>query len=386
MSELDAATSAVRIAHVIHGLRPGGAERRLLAVLAGLHPTRFESLIVCTDELGELADDARAIGVEPVLLGRGRRPASRDVLRLARLLRRERAAVVHGWLSMPSAFARTAGAIARVPVRIAAPGGPVETIDPRRAHRYARAERVLSHVTDAYIANSETVAGSLQGRGISAEKIVVIPNGVAVPVLLGEEERARLRAGLGAHADTELIGMTARLDPGFKDHETLLRSVAALADDGRAVQAAIVGDGPGRPGIERLASDLGIADRVTFAGFRDDAARLVGVFDISVLLTYSEGFSNVVLETMAAGVPLVTTDIPANREAIEDGAHGMLVPVRDVGATVAALRRLLDDEDLAARIGEAARQRARERFSLEAQAERTMQLYDDLLGRKVARV
>jgi glycosyltransferase involved in cell wall biosynthesis len=287
---------------------------------------------------------------------------------------------VHGWLSLASVFARTGGTLARVRARIAAEGGAVTTMDARRRRRDALAERALAPFTDAYVANSEAVAASLREQGLPSEKIVVIPNGVAVPELPTGAEREQLRAQLGAGPRDELVGMVSRLDPDFKDHGTLLAALAGLAAEGRPVRAAFVGDGAGRAGLERRAAALRVADRVVFTGYRADASRYVAALDVSVLLTYSEGFSNVVLESMAAGVPLVATAIPPNREAVEDGIHALLVPLRDVEATTGALRRLLDDRPLAERLAAAARRRAAERFSLEAQAERTMRLYDRLLA------
>ncbi len=376
----------VRVAHVIHDLRLGGTERRLLAVLAGLDRGRFDPLLVCIDGLGPLADEARSLGIEPFVLGRSHRLDMRGLPRLARMLRREGVKVAHGWLSLANVFVRVAGPAGDVMVRVASEGGAVTTTSAARSRRDALIDRALDPLTHAYVANSEAVAASLLRKDLPREKVVVIPNGVAVLEPLGAGERTRLRAELGASGDDTLAGMAARLDPGFKDHETFLLSVAALAREGRPVRAAILGDGPGRGSLERLAVELGIADRVLFTGFRRDAAHLFGALDVSVLLTYAEGFSNVVLESMAAGVPLLTTDIPPNREAVENGIHGLLVPIRDVGATTAALGRLLDDGALAAGLGAAARARALEHFSLEAQAESTMALYERLLEKRVARL
>jgi glycosyltransferase involved in cell wall biosynthesis len=372
----------VRVAHVIYGLSHGGAERQLLSFLGSLDRHRFESVLVCVDGLGELADEVRILGIEPLVLGRSHRRDVAGLSRLVRLIRQERIKIVHGWLSLPSVFARIAGTLARVPVRIAFEGSVVPTMDSRRARRDAVVERMLAPMTDAYVVNSQAVAASLRTRGVRASKIVVIPNGVAAPVPFVERERARVRAALGSPDEGELVGMTARLDPDFKDHETFLRSVAALVGQGRSLRAVVIGDGPARGSLERLAGELEIADRVAFTGFRPDAARLIGALDVSVLLSYSEGFSNVVLETMAAGVPLLTTDIPPNREAVENGIHGLLVPVRDVGATTAALGRLLDDETLAAGLAAAARARAVEDFSLAVQADGTMALYERLLEKR----
>jgi glycosyltransferase involved in cell wall biosynthesis len=378
--------SPVRVAHVVHGLRVGGAERILLSVLAGVDRDRFDSLIVCMDELGELTAEARILGFEPIVLGRSGRRDVGVAVRLARLFSRERVSIAQGWLPLPAAAARTAAVLARVPVRIYYEAQTVPTPDPRRARRNAFVERLLAPVTDAYLANSEAVAAVLRDDlQLDAAKIHVIPNGIAVPEPMDADERTRLRGEFGAEPGDRLVAMVARLDPRYKDHVTFLRAVALLAAEGRTVRAAVVGDGPGRPDIERVATALGIADRVVFAGSRDDAPRLHEAFDVSVLLSYSEGFSNVVLEAMAAGTPLVATGIPPNREAVDNGVHGLLVPPRDEPAAAAAIGRLLDDRGFAARLGAAARARASARYSLETQANATMRLYDELLERRAAR-
>jgi glycosyltransferase involved in cell wall biosynthesis len=309
------------------------------------------------------------------------------VFRLARLLSRERVSIVQGWLPLPAAVARAAAVIARVPVRIYFEGATAPTPDLRRARRNALLERFLAPATHAYIANSQAVAAALRDDlGVDSGKVTVIPNGVAVPEPLRADERARLRSELGASPDDRLLGMTARIDFRYKDHSTFLRTLARLSAEGRAVRAVVVGDGPDRAELARLANELGIAERTVFTGLRFDAARIYDAFDVSVLLSHSEGFSNVVLESMAAGVPLVATALPANREAIEDGVHGVLVPPGDPEATAAAIGRLLDDPVLANRLGEAARARAIQHFSLEAQGAATMQLYDELLlSRRAAR-
>jgi L-malate glycosyltransferase len=370
----------VRVAHVVHGTHMGGAERRLLRLMLSLDRDRFDSRIVCIDDLGEFSVAARELGFAPLLARRSSRRDVRVVFRLARLFSREGISIVEGWLPLPAVVARAAAVLARVPARIYVEGQTVPTPDPRRARRNALLERVLAPFTSAYVANSEAVARTLrQELALKPSKIVVIHNGVALPTPVDADERAQLRAELGATADDQLIGMTARLDPRYKDHRTFLSAVALLAAEGRPIRAVVVGDGPARAELEQFAAELAIGQRVTFTGFLDNAARLCQVFDVSVLLSHSEGFSNAVLETMAAGSPLVATAIAPNREAVQDQVHGLLVPPQDAGAAAAAVGRILDDRRLARCLGLAARERVVTRFSLEAQADATMRLYAQLL-------
>ncbi|MDX6475822.1 MAG: hypothetical protein QOH95_1333 [Gaiellaceae bacterium] len=364
------------VVHVIHHLEPGGAERRLLSLLGSLDRSRYRPLLVCVDRVGALAPEAHALGLDPVVLGRGARWDVSGVRRLARIVRTERASIVHGWLFLGNAFARVGGQLGRAPVLIASEGAAITTFSATRLVVGRTVETLLAPLTNAFIANSEATAAGMRRLGVPARKIDVIHNGVALSPPLDDEERTRLRRELGVSDATPLVVMVARLDPAFKDHSTFLRAMALLPQ----ARAAVVGDGSGRQAAERLAAELGIGDRVVFTGFRSDAARVVAAADVSVLLTYSEGFSNVVLESMAAGVPVVATDIPSNREAIRDGADGLIVAVGSAEATADAIGSFLAHPELARAVSAAARVRIAKQFSLEAQAERTMALYDRLLS------
>ena len=362
------------VVHVVQSLRPGGTERRLLTLLAALDRSRYRPVLVCVDELGELAPDAEAAGVPPIVLGRRRRWDPSGALRLARLVRDERAEIVHGWLFLANAYARVGGRLGRAPFVVAAEGGAVVSRDPRRLRASRLLESALAPLTDAYVANSAATAAGLRDLGAPPAKIEIVHNGVSPVQPVDPAERERIRAALGARTGTPLVVMVARLDAEFKDHTGFLRSVAELP----GVAAAVVGDGPGRADAEQEAARLGVADRVAFTGFRADARRILASADVSVLLSYSEGLSNTLLESMAAGVPVVATDIPGNREAVRDGVDGLLVPVGDAAATASAIERLIQDVELARSLGEAARVRIEEGFSPEAQALATMALYDRL--------
>ena len=366
------------VVHVIHDLRFGGTERRMLDLVAHLDRDRYRPLLACIDGLGDLAEAARRVGVEPVVLGRSRRWDVAGIARLARLVRRERADVVHGWLFLANAYARVGGRLGGAPAVVAAEGGGMLSSSPRRRRAIRGVERLLAPLTSAYVANSAATADELRRLGAPGVRIEIVHNGIAVPPPLDAPTRERLRSELAGSATSPLAVMVARLDAEFKDHTTFVRAVREVS----GLHAAVVGDGPGREAAETEARSLGIADRMVFTGFRPDAPQLAAAADVSVLLTYSEGLSNVVLESMAAGVPVVATDIPGNREAVRDGVDGVLVPVGDVGATAAALARLVADEGERRRLGEAARRSVLERFSSAEQAERTMALYDRLLGAK----
>jgi len=137
--------------------------------------------------------------------------------------------------------------------------------------------------------------------------------------------------------------------------------------------------------LQRLAAHLGVADRVTFTGRRSDIPEVLGAADVSVMPSLNEALSNVLLESMAAGAPVVATRVGGTPEALDDGVTGLLVPPGDAGAITAAVARLLDDRALACRLGRTARSVIGERFSVDQMVRSTEDLYTELLERKQQR-
>jgi glycosyltransferase involved in cell wall biosynthesis len=350
----------------------------MLTLLGSLDPERYRPVLACVDATGPLLPDALALGLQPFVLGRSRRWDPTGMLRLAGLVRDQRAVVVHGWLFMSSVYARFGGRLGRAPVVVAAEGHAKPVLGRRREPITRVIETALAPLTDGYVANSEATARGMQRLGVPRTRIEIIPNGVSPQPPMSDIARGCIREEIGVSTDAPLVAMVARLDAEYKDHGTFLRSLASLP----GVFGAVVGDGPDRAATEALATSLGIRDRVAFTGFRADARRVAAAADVSVLLTRGEGLSNALLESMGAARPVITTDIAANREVVRHEIDGLLVSVGDVEATSAAILRLLSDSSEARRMGDAARERVVADFSPAAQAERTMAFYDRLLARK----
>jgi glycosyltransferase involved in cell wall biosynthesis len=144
----------------------------------------------------------------------------------------------------------------------------------------------------------------------------------------------------------------------------------------------VVGDGGIKDELEEQARQLGLGRRIVFTGFRSDVPDLLSEAAISVLPSLSEGTSNTLLESMAAGIPVVATRVGGNPEVIEDGVSGLLVPPRDSAALAAAMGRLLEDEELAIRLGQAGIRRVAELFSIEGSIDQTEHLYQRLVEAK----
>jgi L-malate glycosyltransferase len=172
--------------------------------------------------------------------------------------------------------------------------------------------------------------------------------------------------------------LLARLEPQ-KLPEIFLEAAARLAPRWPALSFLVVGGGSLEPDLPRRAAALGLAGRVVFTGPRRDVARLLGAADVSVMCSRKEGMSNTVMESMAAGKPVVATPVGGNPELIEDGRTGFLVPVGDADALAARVERLLADAALAKAMGLAARARINELCSVSGMVTATTRLYDELV-------
>jgi len=228
--------------------------------------------------------------------------------------------------------------------------------------------------TDAIIAVSEDVASDLVRRGVGADRVTVVHNGLPLAELAAPDPAkvARLRAELAPDPAVPVVGVVARR----KSQDDLLRAAREL---GRPLVILLAGTGEDEE-LRRLGAELPPGSRLRCLGFRDDVADLRALFDVFVLPSEIEGFSLALLEAMACGLPCIATDAGGNREALE-GDAGLLVPPRAPAALAKALARILDDPDASRRMGSAARERAFREFDVRQTVARTEALYESLCAR-----
>lgn len=351
----------LRVAFCIDGMGVGGTEMNAVRTAERLDPARFELLVVALDGDGPLRARYAAAGipVESFPIGRlvGLRTL-RQGLRLRRFLASQHVDVVHCHDMYSNAFvapwARAAGAALVTSRR----WGPFE----RRSH--AAANHLAYRLSDCVLANSPGVAALVRAEGIPAERVSVVPNFVDAaafdPPAAGE--RAAARASLGVPAGAVVVGVVANLTP-IKDHATFVRAVARLAPRRPELHAMLVGGGPLRAPLEALAGQLGVSDRVHFAGARPHLPNLHHLFDLSALTSTSEGFPNSVVEAMAAGRAVVATRVGGVADAVAEGETGLLVAPGDDGALADALDALIADAPRREAMGARARERAERHYS-----------------------
>ena len=360
-----------RVLHVIESLDPGGAERVVLEYAANHDRARVSPEVCCVVRRGALADILRGVGVPVHFLARRTKVDLRATLSLALLVRRGRFDVVHNHnfaavaVGVPAAILGGARAVVRTEHNVLPRGHPH-----RLVYSWAAALR-----EDAQIAVSDGVRASHVGaHRIPGARFVTIRNGIGDARLAEAADRSAARRSLGASPE-EVVCLTVASLTEQKNHENLL-AAAALVPRELPVRFFIVGDGPLRERIEQRVQELGLGGRVRLLGQRLDVPLLLSGADLFVLSSDWEGLPITVLESMAAGVPCVSTRVGGVPETVEDGKSGLIVPPRDPRALSDAVVRLARDAPLRGRLAKAARAAYERGFTGEQMTRQTEALYE----------
>lgn len=234
----------------------------------------------------------------------------------------------------------------------------------------------LASRTDRLVANSQAVADFYRDRGFPPDRLAVIPNGIEVPA--SPPDRHRVRAELGLSADVPVVCYIGRLARQKRVQDLIWGFELMRAIRGNVV-FLIAGDGPERGRLEESARGLGLEHHVRFLGHRSDVPDVLAASDLFWLASDFEGMSNSLMEAMAAGKPVVASDIPPNRELVVSGETGYLVPVGDRVALAQFAERILFDPQLAGRLGAQARERIVANFGVERMVEAHAALYRELM-------
>jgi len=340
----------------------------------GLPREEFDVHVCALTRGGPLGAELDEAGVPTVVIGKRWKLDPAAFWRLRGHVARLRPDLVHTWLFAADAYGRTAGILAGVPALVSG----LRCVDPWKNEFELLLDRRLARWTARLVANSPGVREFYIQKGLPAEKIEVIPTGVEPPGPV-RTTRRQILAELGLPEGSRLGGLVGRLWPQkrVKDAIWVADLLKVIRSD---VHLLILGDGPQRQQLVRYRDQVEIADKVHFLGQRPDVARLLPHFDVLWSTSGYEGQSNAIMEAMAAGVPVVATDIPGTRDLVVPDETGYLVPLGDRAALARATNRLLDDPALAERLGRAARARMEQHFSVAAMVDRYAELYRRVLA------
>jgi len=372
------------VLHLIDSFEQGGTERQAVQLACRMHAAgRFRVHLACFSRRGILLPDVETLDLGEIpefpLTSFFDRNAITQLGRFARLLREREIEVVqtHGFYT--NVFGMAGAWRARVSNRVASK----RESEGFRTSAQQRAERVAFRLAHRVVANAEVVRHQLIEQGVPAAKVLTIYNGIDLERVAVKLNANQALAKLGLPRERRrFVTIVANVNHPVKDHPTFLRAaqrVRAVVPDAAFI---IAGEGSLLEDYRALATQLGIRDDVFFIGRCERIGELLGISEVCVLSSKAEGFSNSILEYMAAARPVVVTDVGGAREAVVDGETGYIVPAGDDEEMAARIISLLNEPGRATGMGELGRRVVEEKFSCVAQLARTEALYEELLARR----
>jgi glycosyltransferase involved in cell wall biosynthesis len=375
----------LKITYVLPNVESGGTERHVLSLAGRIDRSRFSLSMVTTAGGGSLYDDFSALMPVTVLgepkksrrFRKGPLEHLRTIEVVARLLRRSPPDILHAYLPAANVIGPLAARLSGVPRVIVSKRALAEY----KAHYplLRRVEPLGNRLADVILVNSDAVRRDVERTERHWKgKFRKIYNGVAPIEPWTPDEAMAFRRREGIPADALVALCVSNFYP-YKGHEELVEAAAKIVPAFRNVLFLMVGRDSGTLETTRaLVRERGIEESVRFVGSRTDVPDLLRASDLFVHPSREEGFSNAILEAMAAELPVVASAVGGNPEAVVDGETGRLVPPRDPERFADALMELLADESKRRTFGEAGRRRATERFSLDRMVEEMESLYDSL--------
>lgn len=370
----------------------GGTEKQVVNLATRMDRTRFDLSFGCTQRWGELLEQLERLDMniaEYPITSFFDFNTFRQRYRFARALREGRIQIMHSYNFYANVFSIPAAKIAGVPCIVAS----IRDLGIYLTPAQKLVQRWVCRLADRIAVNAGAIRDWLIEEGYPAAKISVIRNGLDISLYRRCSDGAAFRRELGLPADAPLVVMLSRLNrkkgvDNFLEAAALVKQrcpqtyFIVVGDDFTRKNGVLVRDLDYRKELGHLADRLGLGDSVRFTGMRTDVPDVLCAAAVSVLPSFSEGISNTLVESMAAGAPVVATRVGGTPELIEDGCHGLLVEPGDTRALAGAMCTILQDPVLAARLSAAARRRVEADYSIERMVRDTQALYFDLLREK----
>ena len=363
-----------RILQIIPSLDQAGAEKQMSLLARGLSRHEYDLHVCALTRGGPLLAGLVQAGVPVTVIGKRWRLDPRACWQLKRHVAALRPDLIHTWMFAANAYGCAAAKAAGVNCLVAGQ----RCVDPWKGWGQLAVDRYVARYSRRVVVNSPAVRDFYVHHGLPAEKIRVIPNGVAAARPTGTTHR-QLLGELGLPDDSRLVGLIGRLWPQKRVKDAIWATdlLKVIRHD---VHLLVIGDGPHGDRLRRFRDQARIRDKVHFLGHRGDVDRFLPHLEVLWSTSGYEGQSNAVLEAMAAGLPVVATDVPGTRDLVLPQKTGYLVPVGDRADFARWTNVLLDDAKLAERLGRAGQQRVRDEFSVEKMVQRHAELYGELLG------
>jgi glycosyltransferase involved in cell wall biosynthesis len=369
----------IRVLEMIDQPFLGGGQINLLSLAKKLDREKFE-VLVCSRDGGPLVDEVKKNDIQHFPVPFSKRIGRRIIPQINTILFNKRIDILHTHGGIAGFYGRWAAWKCRTPVIVHTLHG-IHYLHYRNfllKHFFVLLERYFSRSTDAVIFVSE--ADKEKGKKFKLapeEKMYTIKNGIDLSSFKEEgvlNSKADKRKEVGLESFQPIVGTVARLHRQ-KGIACLLKAVKTISQEFPRIKILIIGGGPLSQKLKRMARQLHVKEYVWFMGERKDAQYLISLFDVFVLPSLWEGLPYVLMEASVLGKPVVATDVDGNREIIEDGKTGILVPARNPEKMAEAVIRLLREKSFAKKLGERARESIPPKFNCSRMVEETQNLY-----------
>jgi len=366
-----------KIAYIVHTLNPGGTER-LAADMSTTLYQQFDISVICLDEPGLWADSVREKGIPVHALYRQPGLDLRLPIKLASFARKNRINLFHAHQCTPWFYAGLA--------RMFVPW--VKLLFEEHGRHYPEVMNhkrilfnkfLLQHVTTRAVAVSRDVKERLAVyEGLALKKTSVVYNGAKPTKKMDGGEKKSLREQFGFKKHEVVMGTVGRLDP-IKNLPLFIKGFKKVKAEFPALRGIIIGDGPLFPEISAMLRSLGLENDIVLTGYRSDAASLMNLMDIFILVSFSEGTSMALLESMSLEIPAIVTDVGGNPEIVINGETGWIIPSDDHTAFEKVLHEAILDVDKRAQMGVAAKGLFCDKFVFSRMIEQYRIIYDELM-------
>lgn len=371
-----------KIVHVIDDLGMGGAQRQLVELLKGASRKRFcIEVISLSTKKDHYASIIHDLDIPILELSQSGKLDLRCFNLLRAAIRHANPLIVQTWLFTADLYGRIGAWMEHVPVIIST----VRSVEPDKKRHYVMMDRMLKNITHAFTVNAKANGEVLSSReGVESKMIHTIYNGIDLNVFDHNKVNGAFRERLGFESNTPVIGIVGRLAP-VKDHATFIKAAALVTRDIPNARFVIVGNGPLRAELERLAAVKGIAGSISFIEGQSNVADVFASFDIAIVTSQYEGCCNVILEAMAMNKPVIASRVGGNPELVRVNDNGKLFDAGDAVQLSAAILTMIRNPKDAKQMGDRGRQRIESDFTLHRMVHETEKVYESLVKEKVSK-
>lgn len=372
----------INILYIIWSLDIGGEEVILLELVKRLNKSKYQTLVCSLSPFNDLIEEFRKNGIKVAIIEKRFKFDLAIIPKLMKLMKRYKIDLVHTLASTANYWGRLSARLKGIPIILAKEAN----LEVKRSYIANQIDRYLSFFTDVIIVNSSATKEFLvKKKGIKPDKIIMIHEGIDVSEFNMQIDCSPQKREFNIGKDTPVVGIIGRLAPQ-KNHKMFLDAARIIFERLPQTKFLIVGGGALRETLESYSRKLGLASNVLFTGAREereDIIEMYKIIDVFALSSSWEGSPYVLKEAMAAGKPIVATDVGGNSEIVTDGETGYIVPPENPEAFVEAILKILEDKELAKKMGLAGRRRMEQYFSVEKMVQQVEELYDSLVREKI---